>query len=139
MIPQCVDLFRPVGLKELSLIAESDWSEFPPRLEWQPIFYPVLNQTYAEQIAREWNTADAFSGFCGAVTQFAIGETHFQKYKVENVGGAIHNELWIPAEELALFNQYIVGKIKLVKAFFGEEFVFPENPQLRNELLKFRG
>lgn len=133
-----VNLFRPVGLKELSLIAESDWSEFPPRLDWQPIFYPVLNQAYAEQIAREWNTADEFSGFCGAVTQFVIEESHFRKYKVENVGGSIHNELWIPAEELALFNDHIIGKIKLVKVFFGMGFEMPENAELRKALLKFR-
>ena len=30
-------LYRPVGQKELDLIAESEFKEFPPRLEWQPI------------------------------------------------------------------------------------------------------
>ena len=58
-------MYRPVGLKELELIMASAFEAFPPRLEWQPIFYPVLNQAYAEQIALEWNTVDAFSGFCG--------------------------------------------------------------------------
>jgi len=46
-------LYRPVGIKELELIERLDWKAFPPRLDWQPIFYPVLNQPYAEQIARE--------------------------------------------------------------------------------------
>jgi len=57
-----ITLFRPVGLTELELIAELNWKTFPPRLEWQPIFYPVLNQGYAEQIASKWNTKDSFSG-----------------------------------------------------------------------------
>jgi len=48
-------LFRPVGQKELDLIRESDFTAFPPRLPEQPIFYPVLNEHYATQIAREWN------------------------------------------------------------------------------------
>lgn len=46
-------LYRPVGLKELQLIIDSGYKKFPPRLSWQPIFYPVLNQAYAEQIALE--------------------------------------------------------------------------------------
>ena len=65
-------LYRPVGLKELELIADSGWRAFPPRLSWQPIFYPVLNEEYASQIASEWNTKDAFSGYCGIVTTFEI-------------------------------------------------------------------
>jgi hypothetical protein len=48
-------LFRPVGQKELDLIRESDFTAFPPLLPEQPIFYPVLNEHYAAQIAREWN------------------------------------------------------------------------------------
>ncbi len=42
-------LFRPVGEAELRLIAETNFRTFPPRLDWQPIFYPVLNQRYAKR------------------------------------------------------------------------------------------
>ena len=48
-------LYRPVGQKELNLITESDFIKFPPRLPEQPIFYPVLNEEYAVQIAHNWN------------------------------------------------------------------------------------
>jgi len=41
-------LYRPVGQKELELIRDSGWRQFPPRLEWQPIFYPVLSTTWSE-------------------------------------------------------------------------------------------
>lgn len=41
-------LYRPVGVKELGLIAELGFKAFPPRLPYQPIFYPVLNFAYAE-------------------------------------------------------------------------------------------
>ena len=50
-----VTLFRPVGESELALIRQSGWMEFPPRLPEQPIFYPVLDEQYAAQIARDWN------------------------------------------------------------------------------------
>ena len=60
-----VTLFRPVGQKELDLIWESGWSAFPPRHAFQPVFYPVTNEEYAAQIARDWNTKDAASGYVG--------------------------------------------------------------------------
>jgi hypothetical protein len=44
MTDQATILYRPVGPKELVLIAASGYREFPPRLPDQPIFYPVLNQ-----------------------------------------------------------------------------------------------
>lgn len=52
-------LYRPVRPKELALIAASGYREFLPRLPEQPIFYPVLNEEYARQIAREWNVPDS--------------------------------------------------------------------------------
>ena len=47
---ETVTLYRPVGPKGLELIERSGFSAFPPRLPEQPIFYPVLNQEYAEQM-----------------------------------------------------------------------------------------
>ena len=133
-----VKLYRPVGLKELELIRTSGWKEFPPRLEWQPIFYPVLNETYASQIAREWNTKDEFSGYCGVVTVFDLEKDYFLKYSVQEVGGLIHQELWVPAIELAEFNAHISGGIRVTDAFFGEGFVMPENSEMVKVLEKFR-
>jgi hypothetical protein len=46
-------LYRPVGQKELDLITASGFTAYPPRLDWQPIFYPVLTEAYAAFIARE--------------------------------------------------------------------------------------
>ncbi len=112
-----IKLYRPVGLKELELIMISDWRTYPPRLDWQPIFYPVLNQTYAEQIASQWNINDPASGYCGIVTSFDLLETHYSKFDIQNVGGNIHNELWVPAEALDEFNSNITGKIQAVKIF----------------------
>ena len=117
-------LFRPVGLKELELLATSGYQAFPPRLPEQPIFYPVLNFPYAEQIARGWNTKDRASGFAGFVTQFVVDESYISQFPIQVVGGAaVHQELWIPAEELATFNQHIVGKIEIVAAYYGERFI----------------
>ena len=40
---------------ELQLIKDRDFKAFPPRLPEQPIFYPVLTEKYADEIARNWN------------------------------------------------------------------------------------
>lgn len=117
-----ITLYRPVGQKELDLIKESGYKEFPPRLEWQPIFYPVMNQAYAAQIALEWNTNDEFSGYAGYVTEFDLPEDYLQQFPIQNVGGEIHNELWVPAEQLEEFNNQIVGKIRVVESFYGERY-----------------
>lgn len=108
-------LYRPVGPKELKLIEDSNWKRFPPRLAEQPIFYPVMNEEYAIQIARDWNVAASGSGF---VTKFAVNLDYLRKFEVQNVGGQIHDELWVPAEELEEFNDNIVGQIEVIKSFY---------------------
>src|SRR5881275_245848 len=107
-------LFRPVGQAELDLIRESGWKAFPPRLPEQPIFYPVTNEEYAIQIARDWNVRQSGAGF---VTRFQIPSAFCTRYPRQKVGGTIHTELWVPAEELAEFNGQIVGLIEVVAEF----------------------
>jgi hypothetical protein len=113
-------LYRPVGQKELNLIAQDRFRSFPPRLESQPIFYPVLNEEYATFIAREWNTKDAASGFVGYVLRFAVRSEYLAQFEVQKVGSATALELWIPAERLAEFNENIVGQIEVISRYWGE-------------------
>lgn len=110
-------LFRPVGRAELELIEKTNYTAFPPRLPQQPIFYPVLNQKYAEEIAQRWNKEDINSQYKGYVLKFEIDDTYISKFEVQTVGNRHHQELWIPAEELEYFNKFIIGKIEIVKAF----------------------
>jgi hypothetical protein len=91
----------------------------PPRLPGQPIFYPVLNEEYATQIARDWNTKDSQSK-AGYVTRFAVRTSYLSQFKVQKVGGSAHLEYWIPAEKLAEFNQNIVGLIEVISEFRGQ-------------------
>jgi hypothetical protein len=114
---ETITLYRPVGLAELKLIEASGYREFPPRLPEQPIFYPVLNEGYAIQIARDWNTkADAKRGF---VTRFRVNKTFLERYEVQTVGGSLHQEYWIPAEDLSEFNHNIVGLIEVIAKYQG--------------------
>jgi hypothetical protein len=108
-------LYRPIGPKELDLIKESGYTKFPPRLPEQPIFYPVMNEEYAIQIAKDWNVNASGSGF---VTKFEVNTEYLKKFPIQNVGGPIHNELWVPAEKMEEFNENIVGLIEVVKSFY---------------------
>ena len=115
-------LYRPVGLHELHLIANSDYRAFPPRRIDQPFFYPVIEREYARQIARDWNTKDEVSGFAGFVTQFSVSDAFAARYPIQTVGTRVHQELWVPAADLLEFNSQIVGKIQVVDAYAGAAF-----------------
>jgi len=115
--PDTISLYRPVGQKELDLIEQSGFTAFPPRLEGQPIFYPVLNEDYATFIAREWNTTDAESGYVGYVLRFSVRSGYISQFDVQKVGSATALEYWIPAEQLRQFNENIVGKIEIISRF----------------------
>jgi hypothetical protein len=107
-------LYRPVGPKELALIAASGFREFPPRLPEQPIFYPVLNEEYARQIAQDWNVRDSGSGF---VTKFAVRREFLSRFRAQTVGATVHQELWIPSGDLSEMNRNIVGLIEVIAEY----------------------
>jgi hypothetical protein len=109
-----ITLYRPVGARELELIAESGFRRFPPRLPEQPIFYPVCNEQYAVEIAERWNAKQSGQGF---VTRFRVRADFLARYETHVVGARHHEEYWIPAEELQALNDAIVGMIEVVREF----------------------
>ncbi|WP_084046178.1 hypothetical protein [Deinococcus hopiensis] len=114
-----VTLWRPVGQHELARIAASDFRAFPPRLPDQPIFYPVLNFEYAEEIAQDWN-AKRNTPPVGFVTEFEVDARVARQYPIQVVGAKKrHQELWVPAEELPAFNGAIQGPIRVVAHYPG--------------------
>lgn len=113
-------LYRPVGLEELRLIFVAGMRAFPPRLPDQPIFYPVTNDAYAKQIARDWNTKSGT--LAGFVTRFSVDDAYVQRFERRVVGAKEHEELWVPAEELEEFNTHIEGQIDVIAAYFGHPY-----------------
>ncbi|MBO0766184.1 MAG: hypothetical protein J2P50_16570 [Hyphomicrobiaceae bacterium] len=98
----------------MDLIRQSDMRAFPPRLPEQPIFYPVLSEAYATKIARDWNLPASGKGY---VTRFRVERRFMDRYQVQEAGGSAHLEYWIPAEDLAAFNDALVGEIEVVAEF----------------------
>lgn len=93
---------------------KADMRAFPPRLPEQPIFYPVLTEDYAIKIAKDWNVKASGAGY---VTRFDVSKTYLDSYEVQEAGGRVHLEYWIPAEEMDAFNAAIVGQIVITKQF----------------------
>jgi len=114
-------LYRPVGQAEFELVRSGGFQEFPPRLPEQPIFYPVLSEAYATQIARDWNTKDERSGLAGFVLRFQVRAEFLRRYNVHVVGNTDHREYWIPAADLPLLNANIVGRIEVIAEFRATE------------------
>ena len=109
-----VTLFRPTGPEELALVEASGFLRWPARLPDQPIFYPVTNEQYAVEIARDWNVPASGSGF---VTRFEVLKSFMDRYTVQQVGGGQHTEWWVPAEDLDALNDHIVGRIQVIRRF----------------------
>lgn len=105
-----VTCYRPCGRKELDLVIESDFKKWPPRLQQQPIFYPVTNEQYAIELT-QWNISDFGTGY---VTKFDIEKEFMDRYEVRCVGSKNHTEWWIPAEDLEKLNKNIIGKIEII-------------------------
>ncbi len=112
-------LYRPVGTAELELIKQSGYKGFPPRLSEQPIFYPVLNEKYAREIAEKWNV-NSTPDRKGYVTKFEVDDAYISQFEIQTVGKSYHQELWIPAEELEDLNKHIVGSITVISTYTGE-------------------
>jgi hypothetical protein len=87
----------------------------------QPFFYPVLNEAYAEQIAREWNARDERSGYAGYVLRFKVQREFIARFDIHVVGNSTHREYWIPAANLETLNANIVGNIEVVSEFRRKE------------------
>ncbi|MGA7830786.1 MAG: hypothetical protein WCA21_07490 [Terracidiphilus sp.] len=74
----------------------------------------MLEEEYAIQIARGWNTRDGGTGY---VLRFHVQAEYIAQFPVQIAGSRIHREYWIPAEELAEFNRQIVGQIEIISEF----------------------
>jgi len=89
LLELAMELFRPVGKSEYDLIEQSGFTKFPTRLPEQPIFYPVLNERYAVEIASKWNAKDGDTGY---VLRFNVSDEYIAGFDVQTVGNHYHQE-----------------------------------------------
>jgi hypothetical protein len=46
-----------------------------------------------------------------------VDSVYLRRFPVQTVGGSMHTEYWVPAEELPEFNSHIVGLIEVIETF----------------------
>ena len=51
------------------------------------------------------------------MTRFFVRKTFMDRYPVQKLGGQMHTEWWIPAEDLEAMNNNIVGTIEVIHEF----------------------
>ena len=68
------------------------------------------------EIASGWNVKYN-EDHRGYVVKFEVDDQYCGQFEVHQVGGAQHKELWVPAEELDVFNEHIIGEIHIMKEF----------------------
>ena len=66
------------------------------------------------KIARDWNVKASGSGY---VTRFRVRRDFLDQYGVQAAGGRLHQEYWIPADQLDAFNAAIIGQIEVSHEF----------------------
>jgi hypothetical protein len=80
------------------------------------VLYPVQNEPYTIQIARDWNAKNPKIG-AGFVTRFRVQTKYLDRFELKTVGSATHKEYGIPAQQLPEFNKNILGKIEVIAEF----------------------
>jgi hypothetical protein len=119
-------LYRPVALEELCLVYQADMRAFPSLLPQQPAFCAVLGEQDATEVARRLSTeTESRAGF---VTRFSLDEPAAHEFEQL----IVDEQLELPADELGELNAHLAGKIEVVAAFFGADYVGPavEDPAL---------
>ena len=112
-----------IGRSSSHLTKDAEFGrEFPPRLPEQPIFYPVLTEDYARQIARDWNVLASGAGYVtrtdGSASIWA-GVNDTMESTVDKIVSVVIDETLPPRIE-----RVIADRLNL------SPFVFPGGAQL---------
>lgn len=114
-------LYRHAGYWDLEQIASRGWNTFHNRLD-EPILRLYQNEEYANSIALDWHAEDLISDFAGFVLAFEIQTSHLRQYELESWKEPNSWHYCVPPEKIKEFNEQIIGKIRLLRAFYGDEF-----------------
>ena len=72
---------------------------------------------------------DEIEGYQTRLTRFEVEQSYVEQFVVQTVGGRIHQELWVPAEQLDEFNRHIISPITVEATYYGPQFQGDLDPQ----------
>ncbi len=109
-----MELYRPVTNQEYEAIAAKDFAGFPKQAE-KPLLTLLLSFEGATQIARHLHMPDAERDVY--LLSCLVDDAYIRQFPVQNADDINRRALWLAAEETDIFNQHLIGKIRVVEHF----------------------
>ena len=111
-----MELYRPILPDEYEQIESRRFEAFPPRPHQQPLFTALLSEIGAVEIARHMRVDTAEEPIV-RVVRFHVEDSYIRQFPVQNADSPERSALWLPAEEIDILNQHLIGKIDTLDAF----------------------
>ncbi len=111
-----MELYRPLSAEEYRQIESMEFKGFPARSAGQPLFTALLSHEGASGIARHMRI-EKQSEHKVYVVGFLVEDAYIRQFPVQNTDQPERRALWIPAEEIEILNQHLVGKIRMLDCF----------------------
>lgn len=112
-----MELFRPISAEEYAAIEKMEFKGFPPRGDGQQLFTALLSQEGASQIARRMRVDKQTADDTAYVVGFLVEDAYIRQFAVQHTEEPERRALWIPAEEIDILNQHLIGKIRVLDTF----------------------
>lgn len=111
-----MELYRPLDAEEYHAIEARRFHGFPPRSEEQPIFTALLSEEGASQIARHMRISKQADNTVYVVS-FLVDDAYIRQFPVQQAHERDRRALWIPADELDILNQHLIGDIRVLASY----------------------
>ena len=111
-----MELYRPLSAEEYNAVAEKGFRGFPPRSAEQPLFAALLSQTGAKKIARHMRI-EKQAEHTAYVVSFLVDDAYIRQFPVQQDDEPDFRALWIPAEDVEILNQHLIGKIRIIERY----------------------
>lgn len=111
-----MELYRPLDAEEYHAIEARSFHSFPPRTEEQPIFTALLSEEGASQIARHMRISKQAENTV-YVVRFLVDDAYIRQFPVQQAHERNRRALWIPADELDILNQHLIGDIRVLASY----------------------
>ena len=109
-------LYRPICETEYSEVKARDFHSFPPRPAEQPLFTALLSEEGASRIARRMKVENHAETNVYVVS-FLVDDAYIRQFPVQDTDAHDSRALWIPAEELDILNQHLIGDIRVLAQY----------------------
>ena len=111
-----MELYRPLDAEEYQALKERSFHGFPPRTGEQPIFTALLSEEGATQIARHMRISKQ-TDHTVYVVCFLVDDAYIRQFPVQHAHERDRRALWIPAEELDILNQHLIGDVRVLASY----------------------